>query len=562
MEQNGLKKNDYFLITSFLAILLPIVLLVFRAEDDNRLTSWNWAFNTVDRADFFLILTGAVVAAWGAAARIRVGKGKPYVLFGLSFFLAALFWQEPEVIVDAARYFSQAKYLEIYGFDYFHREWGRAIFAWTDLPLVPFIYGIIFKYCGESRLVVQIFTTSLFAATVVITYLLGKTLWDEDMGYCAGLLLLGFPYLLTQVPLMLVDIPTMFFLTLAVFTLVKALHHGGAGWVAAASLAIFFAFYVKYSTWVLLSEVGIIFLYYLWQAPGQTVRRGGPIALVVVIFIGLVVADSYDIIAGQLRFLMEYQKPGLKRWGESLFSTLFFQTHPFITAAAGYSLFAALKKKDFRYVMISYLIVLLLGVMQVKRIRYTLPVFPMLALMASYGLRDIKNPEVRNHIVLCAVASSLVIALCAYVPFLRNMSAVNLMNAGRFLDSLAITKARVVTLTGENDIASQTVAVPLLDLYTRKRLVFFAEPDAIPPDLEKVKESSLRFTWEYPMPEYYEEDSGESQGADALVLVSGSREEPWPESLAARIKGYQHSASFNTTTSIFSYQTIVRVFYN
>ena len=63
--------------------------------------------------------------------------------------------------------------------------------AWTDMPLVPFLYGLIFKFFGESRLYIQIFTTFFFSMTVVLTYMIGKTLWDEDTGLYGGMLLLG-----------------------------------------------------------------------------------------------------------------------------------------------------------------------------------------------------------------------------------------------------------------------------------------------------------------------------------------------------------------------------------
>jgi len=128
---------------------------------------------------------------------------------------AACFWKEPEVIVDASRYFTQAKHLELDGLGGFVRGWGREIPAWTDLPLVPALYGFVFRTFGETRVAVQAFTTLLFAGTVLLAFRTGKALWDEEVGFAGGALLLAIPYLLTQVPTMLVDVPTMFFLTLA-----------------------------------------------------------------------------------------------------------------------------------------------------------------------------------------------------------------------------------------------------------------------------------------------------------------------------------------------------------
>jgi hypothetical protein len=120
------------------------------------------------------------------------------ILFLCSVFAVLPLWNEPEVIIDASRYFSQAKHLELHGSWAFLREWGGAIGVWTDLPAVPFAYGVAFRYLGESRAVIQGITTLLFGLAVVSTYRIGRTLMNAETGLLAGLLLLGFPYLLTR----------------------------------------------------------------------------------------------------------------------------------------------------------------------------------------------------------------------------------------------------------------------------------------------------------------------------------------------------------------------------
>ena len=110
---------------------------------------------------------------------------------------------------------------------------------------MPFLYGLVFKFFGEQRIFIQVLNTLFYSLTVVLTYQLGKTLWDEDTGFWGGLLLLGFPYLYTQVPLMLVDVPTMFFFMLAVVTCVNALKKGGTGRIVLAAPRIVFGFLCK-----------------------------------------------------------------------------------------------------------------------------------------------------------------------------------------------------------------------------------------------------------------------------------------------------------------------------
>lgn len=270
-----LKKIDYILITSLLTLLTYSILFVFRSLDDNTLTSWDWVFNNVDAVKIYVILILGIIIAYvfskvsfengqlksplprvGEALASQflsfIERNPAMALFLFSFLIVVPFWKEPEVIVDASRYFTQAKHLKVYGIGYFLKEWGTSLPAWTDLPLIPFLYGLIFKFLGESRIYIQIFTTFLFSMTIVLTFLIGKTLWDEDVGFLGGILLLGIPYLFVQVPLMLVDIPTMFFLTLSIFTTIKALNEGSIKSIVLSSFSISLTFFSKYSTWLML----------------------------------------------------------------------------------------------------------------------------------------------------------------------------------------------------------------------------------------------------------------------------------------------------------------------
>jgi hypothetical protein len=223
------------------------------------------------------------------------------------------------------------------------------------------------------------------------------------------------------------------------------------------------------------------------------------------------------VIAEQMRLLMSYQRPGLRRWGESFISTFLFQAHPFVTLAALYSIYVAIRKRDFKYAVVAYLPLLLL-LLQIKRIRYTLPILPMVTLMASYGLMQIKNKEAVRYIVFCTVISSVLLAAFAYLPFLQRISAVNLKDAGRFLNSLDVDRVEIFTLPQKNSIINPSVAVPILDLFTDKSISYDIKHD--PTRIrERIKKSALRFTWAYKNPEYYkarQEDSAEA----ALVVIS------------------------------------------
>jgi len=427
---------------------------------------------------------------------------------------------------------------------------------------MPFLYGLIFKFFGESRIYIQLFTTLLFSMTLVLIYLTGRSLWDKNLGFFAGVLLLGIPYLFTQVPLMLVDVPTMFFLTLSIFVFIKALDRGRV-WIIASSIAIFLAFFSKYSMWLMLSILPVIFLSYLIQNPAS-VPRSSYVYRVILIFlitgvlIGVVVLSKFDVISGQINLLLEYQKPGLKRWGEGFISTFFYQTHPFITVAALYSLFVALKKRDLRYVIICWLLFLFV-LLQIKRIRYTIPLFPMFTLMASYGLQVIKNINLKRFVAFCAVVSSFIIAVSGYLPFLQKMAPVNLKNAGRFLNTIDAEVVEVLTPSSIDIPVNPAASVPILDLFTKKRLFYHYEVSFSPP-FEEIKDSPLRFTWEYKNPEYYAHTSKRLKDTPVVVIISSRMAQPLRGHLRDRLKDYKKIKVFDSSTGLFSYSPVVKIY--
>ena len=483
------------------------------------------------------------------------------------------------MIVDASRYFTQAKHLEVYGCGFFIREWGRAVQAWTDLPLVPFLYGLIFKVLGESRAYIQMFDTILFSMTVALASLIGRELWDEETGLAGGALLLGMPYLFSQVPLMLTDVPTMFFLTLSVFTFIRGMRYGGWN-VAYAIGSLIAAIFSKYSTWPMLTVLPIIIMVHLKRVPAlkatepgergegaadknkvgrnASLRRGLAIIVAAVLISLGIVLYKYDVFAKQLELLVQFQKPGLGKWGESFLSTFFFQIHPFVTLLALFSFVVALRKKDIRYVIISWLVILLI-IFQVRRIRYTVPLLPMVSLMAAYGLQYIRDREVRRFLVVCTVVSSLVVALFGYLFFLQKVSTVNLKAAGVYLNSIDIDEVEAVTLPQKDSDVNPAIAVPLLDLYTKKRLVnspgYVAE--RLPGD--EVYKSSLRFTWEYSSPPYYSSRKGLG-GRRAVVIIAGGDEKNMSRDVQRIISGLCLLRAFEEYEGVFVFRTNVSVY--
>jgi hypothetical protein len=547
------------IIVFLVSLATPVFLYFTRHLDDNRLTSWSWAFASANLSLLLGPLVAALLLAW-LLSRVRFyERARGVALFAVSFALASCFWTEPEVVVDAGRYFTQAKQLQLHGVRFFVEEWGGSVFAWTDMPLVPFLYGLVFKFFGEQRFFVQFLNTTFYSLAVVLTYQLGKSLWDEEMGFRGGVLLLGFPYLYTQVPLMLVDVATMFFFALATVSCVRALKYGGAGRMATASLALFFLFYAKYSSWVLLASVPVICLFFMVQNPLEATRRTGALALLSILLIGALFLVYRDIFLDQIDFLVTYQKPGLKSWSESHVSSFLFQVHPFVSGAAFIAFFAAVRKVDFRFVIISVAVLLFLA-MGVKRVRYLLPLFPMIALMASYGTESlIRSRSIKNHLFFSVAATSFVIGFFGFLPLLKTFGVGNLQKSGRYLQGLAAENVEVLSFAGENVVVNPAMAVVFLDIYTTKNLIYDHGP-AGNELTEQQRTSSLRFTWEFPLPDYYSPGSLAGK-ADALVVISSDPDLKIPPDTAKKISTYPLQKTFRASSNIFLHQTYVTVYH-
>lgn len=564
------KKGGYALVL-MLSLCTYIALIATRGLDDNTLTSWRWVFAQVDAGMVLLAITAATVAAYRLSAISIPERYLPAVLFLVSFAAAMPFWRAPELIVDSSRYFTQAKHLAVYGIGYFLAEWGREIAVWTDLPLVPLIYGLIFEILGESRIFIQAAATLFFAGTVVITYHIGKTLWDKNTGFYGGLLLLGIPYIYTQVPMMLVDVPTMFFFALATYSYIQLLERGGAGNMLFSAASIMLALLSKYSTWLMMSILMVVFLVYLVRAKeggfawdqiranqkALTYRSSTVLLLCAVAATAIAIAES-EVILAQLGLLTSYQQPGLRRWGENFLSTFFFQTHPFLTFAAIYSVGVAFRRKDIKYMVVSWPVLIILA-LQIERIRYIIMALPMFALMASYGLQQVRDTNLRKYIAYCAVFSSLAIANFAYLPFVQSISAVNLQDAGRYLNRSGIERIEVFTIPPRDDKdINLAVAVPTLDLFVAPEILY-RHSRPLPP-AKSIKESPMRFTWDYRNPRYYEAGGSDQAQETAVVVIAESRDEPLPEDITRRLTGYRIARVFDSSTGHFRYQTVVTVY--
>ncbi|MBI5846783.1 MAG: glycosyltransferase family 39 protein [Nitrospirae bacterium] len=560
-DQDRFRSYGTAFLVAISSLLLFYVLYMLRFLDDSRLVSWDDVFSVVPPLRTGIILCLSLAAAFMASRIELIERYPPATLFLVSFVVSGLFRQEPEMIVDASRYFTQAKHLELYGLGYFLREWGKGINAWTDLPLIPLMYGSIFRFFGEVRFFVQLINMLFFSTAVVLTYLTGRELWNRTIGFHGGLFLLCIPYLFTQVPLMMVDLPSMFFLLLSIYSFLLALRRGGF-MVPTAGLIIFMTFFSKYSAWLMLTVIPVIYAVELHQNRKEGLDRYALRGLIVFFIsfflISIVAAFKHDELVKQVHFLISYQAPGLKRWGESLVSTYLFQMHPAIPVLAAVSLLAAFRKKDSAYIIVAWLVFLVL-VLQVRRIRYIILIFPLLSLMAAYGLELIRDTMKARYIAYAAVAFSLTLGLSGFLPFLQHTSAANLRDAAAYLESLDVPVVEVFTPLPRDYVMDPAVSVPLLDLHTNKKILYRYEDSSYPLP-EDIGISALRFTWAYKNPRYYQEGPKEYE-KKAVVIISDSAEENLPPFILQKAADLSQKKVFDISDDVFRHKTVVTVYH-
>ena len=552
-----LTRTESLLLVLFITLLIFPLQYISRSLDMSTLTSWRWVFADKGPASVFLLLLPALLLALPLSNSDLPEKHPAVLLFLLSVLSCLPFINSPEYLLDSARYFLQAKYLEMYGISAFFQEWGKEVTAWTDLPLVPLIYGILFKLFGETKLVITFFNVLLFGLIPIITYLIGRLLWGRTTGFLAGLLIMASPYLPTQVPLMLVDIHVMFFLLLAVYTFLLSLERGGFLLTLGAALAIILALFCKYSTWPMLGVLGIIVLIRIDTQTRIVIKRSLTVAVLTGLLFGTIFMWKGTLILEQINFLRTYQLSGLKNWQEGYASVFFFQSHPYIFLAALFGCCRAAINRD-RNIFIIVWFAALIFFLELKRLRYLLPLLPFLSLTAAYGLQAITIAQVRRYIVYCAVLSSLVVGISIYRPFLAVTSMSNLKNAGSFLNTLQADAVEVYCLPQVHSLGNTSVAVPILDLYTDKE-IYQNQTWNSEEGYRKAQNASLRFTWELSQPAYYR-DIKYADMQLPVVVISSEPISSISEQLAKKYPSSRVIKKFTNSSRVFRYQTFVTIF--
>ncbi|MEJ2688942.1 MAG: glycosyltransferase family 39 protein [Deltaproteobacteria bacterium] len=547
-ENSWLLPLEQSLVVGFFALLLFPLLYLARELDNNVLTSWQWTIARENFAFFFLAFCILVLTVFVVAKNIPLEKIGHPLLALLAFLVVVPMWIAPEMMLDSGRYFLQARYLTEHGLVAFIRQWGRGIWVWTDLPLSAILYGLVERYASSARLACQVFNTLLFSGAVLLTSAVGGLLWERRIGKTAGLLLLASPFLLSQAPQFLNDLHVMFFLVLYLYCLLRLQQDQGKIWHYFCPCSATLLFLSKYSVWPVIFLLPLLVLLAGYQKKMHHQPKTYWTCGATLLIIGGIFFVFREVFLAQIHLLRTYQADGLHSWRENYISTYLFQTHPFVTLTAGLGIVAALRRRDPKILVIAWFPFYAL-LLSMARSRYLIPFFPLLALLAAYGLEEVKEIVIRRQIVATAVLFSLLIAYGAYLPFFRETSMMNLKLAGEYLDTLDDNTFIVHTAPQHKSKGATRAAIPILALYTDKTLLL--DDDLSPPDrLPAGFTYPLQFTQSMPLTSF--SAAQEEDGRPSIFIGD--------ETLA---KDNRHSTgngeAFSRRTGVFRYQTLVKI---
>ena len=128
---------------------------------------------------------------------------------------------------------------------------------------------------------------------------------------------------------------------------------------------------------------------------GRTIsHRTALVILAAALLIGVVFWYKSDVFREPDQTLAGLSAARAETLEREFYFYLLFPDSPLLLQLRHYILhYAAFKKRDLKYLVIIWLI-FLVTILQIKRIRYIIMAFPMLALMASYGLQEIKDKRI------------------------------------------------------------------------------------------------------------------------------------------------------------------------
>jgi hypothetical protein len=284
---------------------------------------------------------------------------------------------------------------------------------------------------------------------------------------------------------MLVDIFTIFFITLSVLLFIMAIKPSSSQhliWIIFASLSIVLAFLSKEtSALVFIGIFPTLALIFSYSKTGfdKTVFLRGISTILLSILFGLpFFILKHEVLINQ--FMRPFSRrvlglaPHLSPYAVYPVSLL-YQVGFVVILLAIFSFFVFVYKRNWVYVSLLAWTIIPFFVLLNTRIRYLMIIYPAIALMASVSLDKINSREIRRYFLASIIICSTVVSLFAYLPYLQNYSDRNLVDAAEYTNRVyPNTNIAVFTIYDDSQHPGrEKTLAPIFDYYSQNQIQWY-----------------------------------------------------------------------------------------
>lgn len=437
MEDDKPSRNgSLFMIAVFLCYILAYNLY---ALDRTVIYSWINLIHYVSQKGLLAILSLCLIVSWKLGGNKLGSRRHVPVLLAASILLIIPYIGSTQPETDFLYYYTAARHIQENGF--FNGVKTLPKVPYRDIPLLPLAHAFVFKVVGESHVYSESIHRIAFILLGLSTYLLARKIIDPQAGFYAGMLVVTTPIILAQNHLIMQDIPLTLLIVSSTYFAYKSMEN------RIYSLPAFFcgvlAILMKISGVLYLASVGLP-LTWMWINKGANRRKR---------FMAVLAAAAISSI---LLFSVIHQTPTLKNRllerGRAISLTgnlqRFFKigTHipvssiPFQIGFPQTLLFLAgshalIKKRHPHLCLLAAWTVIPFLVLHDLRIRYQIPYFPAISIIAAYGLTQF-NPRIRGRIFMFSVTCMALITVSTTPAAADSYTFRNLQEAVAFSDSL------------------------------------------------------------------------------------------------------------------------------
>ncbi|MCP4421399.1 MAG: glycosyltransferase family 39 protein, partial [Chloroflexi bacterium] len=291
-------------------------------------------------------------------------------------------------------------------------------------PLIPIIYGAAMRLLGTSQLAGRTVTAVFALGNGLLTYLIGRRLFNRQTALLAALMLFTFPLVFRLGAAAMIETPFTFFFTLTVLLTLRLAERPSAGRLLLVGLTFGVGLLSKYTmVFVLPLAFGIITVQGSYK---QAVRYFGLMGIVGAVFLAgwLLFANQYDILQRQFSTIMEYaglvlateygRQVLLETMTNRLPSALGVYNLPLLAVGG---LLIVNRRRPTDLVLLFWILSVWLPLsFTLPDHRYFLPSFPAVALLAALGLQQIPKGMARGLLLALLFGGS---TLYLYVDWVR-----------------------------------------------------------------------------------------------------------------------------------------------